>query len=185
MNDLTVSEQQRLRECEEVIDAGLETAFQVGETLAVIRDERLYRATHSNFEDYCRDRFNRGRDWAEGRIKAAQVLKELPMEIGTPAPTLEQAKHLAKVSPEQRAEVWKDVTKLGKPKTKEVKEGVAKVRSRGSGPVVRVTFRKDLKEANWALGRMYRAMCNLGMEHQVKEHISALIKLLEAKKQRP
>jgi hypothetical protein len=181
MNELTVSERERLRACEEIIDAGLEKAFAVGDSLAVIQQERLYRATHDNFEDYCRDRFNRGRDWAEGRIRAVQVLKALPMEIGNPPPTLEQAKVLAKLDPEQRAEVWQKVSKHGKPKTKKVKEEVAKVRDHATKRVVQVTFRKDLKEAKWALGRMYRAMCRLGMEPQVKDHISGLLKILDAR----
>ena len=82
--ELTVSEQSELTQCEEIIERGAKHFVAVGSALATIRDQRLYRATHTNFETYLRDRWHRGRDWAEVTINAAAVIDRLPTEIGNP-----------------------------------------------------------------------------------------------------
>jgi hypothetical protein len=54
---LEQSEQSRLVELEGVIRRGLQIFFEVGHALSEIRDKRLYRSTHSTFEEYCQDRW--------------------------------------------------------------------------------------------------------------------------------
>lgn len=41
------------------LELKVERAFvEAGAALRQLRDKRLYRSTHKNFEEYCRDRFN-------------------------------------------------------------------------------------------------------------------------------
>lgn len=50
---------------------------QAGIALRELRDRRLYRSTHKNFEEYCQDRFGFNRISAHNRIAAAEVLDNL------------------------------------------------------------------------------------------------------------
>jgi hypothetical protein len=54
---LTREESDELADLEAIVDAGLEKFLEVGNAIAEIRDRRLYRATHSDFNAYIRDRF--------------------------------------------------------------------------------------------------------------------------------
>ncbi len=67
-----------LAECETVIERGLATFVEVGQALLRIRDERLYRETHTTFEDYCRERWAMSRSYAHRQIEAAGVVGLLP-----------------------------------------------------------------------------------------------------------
>ena len=55
--ELTLLETGMLTDCEEVIEQGMETFFEVGDALLKIRDCRLYRESHATFDEYCRDRW--------------------------------------------------------------------------------------------------------------------------------
>ncbi len=39
--------------------AFVQTFYEVGNALLQIRDERLYRQTHSTFEEYCREKWSK------------------------------------------------------------------------------------------------------------------------------
>lgn len=103
--DLTLSapESATLVQCEAVIRQGLESFITVGTALCRIRDERLYRATHPNFQAYCEITWGFGREYAHRLIGAANVVGMLP--IGNTITNEAQARELARVAPEQRAEV--------------------------------------------------------------------------------
>jgi hypothetical protein len=75
---LTTSERRRCGELEAVIDRGMQTFVEVGEALAEIREARLYRASHATFEDYCRERWDMDRSYAQRHIDAARVVAMLP-----------------------------------------------------------------------------------------------------------
>lgn len=66
-----------LAELEAIIDAGLQTFFEVGNALAEIRERRLYRDQYETFDVYCRERFNFNRQRASQLIKAAAVSRIL------------------------------------------------------------------------------------------------------------
>lgn len=72
---LTQSEADDLAAHEATIRAGLDTFRAVGRALLVIRDERLYRATHATFEAYCLDRWTMSRPAAYRLVDAAEVLQ--------------------------------------------------------------------------------------------------------------
>ena len=89
-------------------------AFEGDRALRELQDRRLYRSTHSSFEQYCRDRFGFSRDSAHLKIRASQVYDNITSYLPTngrqiPLPTNErQLRSLAKAKlvPETEAQVW-------------------------------------------------------------------------------
>jgi hypothetical protein len=103
-----VSETRSLPELEAVIERGLATFVDVGTALLEIREGRLYRDSHSTFEDYCRERWG----FSDRRARYLMTAAEIVTEIGTtvPVPTNErQVRELARIPADQRAEVWQRV----------------------------------------------------------------------------
>lgn len=132
MTDATQLAQPTLHECEEVIERGLETFVEVGQALMVIRDGRLYKATHSSFDDYCRERWGWDRTRASQLITSSEVLNMFNT-LEAPAPTNDrQARALAplKDDPEAMAEVMEQVTEAAeaagsKVTAQQIKDAVA------------------------------------------------------------
>jgi hypothetical protein len=77
MNSLLLIEVTRFNELEQVISIGLGTFVQVGAALLEIRDSLLYRGTHGTFEEYCQDRWDIARNYANKLIAAASVVLNL------------------------------------------------------------------------------------------------------------
>jgi hypothetical protein len=71
--DLSVVEQTRLGELEEVIERGIQVFLEVAEALMEVRDGRLYRKTHPTFEDYCSQRWGMSRRRAYQLIDVAEI----------------------------------------------------------------------------------------------------------------
>jgi phage N-6-adenine-methyltransferase len=99
--DLSI--QTSLAELESVIEKGIQTFIEVGNALCRIRDGKLYRATHSTFESYCKERWGMTKRNANLLIVEAEVAKEM----GTIVPEINrgQARELSRVEPEQRQRV--------------------------------------------------------------------------------
>jgi hypothetical protein len=124
---LAVVEAQALAEREAVIERGLATFVDVGTALAEIRDDRLYRASFPTFEDYCRGRWNLSRAHAYRMIDAAAAVSPIG-DMGLPLPANEsQARELAHVPAEDRADVWAQTVERtnGKPTAAAIRETVA------------------------------------------------------------
>lgn len=126
---LTTVEQSRRAEYEETIGRTRSAFVECGRALAGMRDERLYRNTHGTFEAYCQEVWGFSRPRAYQLIEAAQVVSTVVDKAPElPAPTNEaQARELARVPEEQRAEVWQRVvTKAdGKPTAAAIREVVS------------------------------------------------------------
>jgi hypothetical protein len=129
---LTEDEDQALARCETTIEHGLQTFYAVGNALVEIRDERLYRATHRAFEDYCQERWGMTRQHANRLIAAAETVKNLE-PIGSilpsyPLPTAEsQIRSLTNLAPEQQIGAWTEaVGRSGGQPTAAIVEQVAK-----------------------------------------------------------
>lgn len=128
---LTVAEVDCLEDCEQRIERGLKTFVEVGTALATIRDNRLYRTEFGTFEDYCRARWDMGRDYADRMIVAAQVVPTI-VGTGLPAPTKEsQARELARVPEPERVGVWRETVERtgGKPTAAAIRETAAATRA--------------------------------------------------------
>lgn len=98
-----------LAECEAVIERGIQTFIEVGEALAAIRDNDLFRETHETFEDYCRDRWGFHRQHAWRLIEASEIVGMLPASPIGDAPVNEaQVRELAplKENPGEMAAAW-------------------------------------------------------------------------------
>lgn len=121
---LTQAEASDLDECEQRIAKGMRTFVEVGTALLRIRDERLYRTTYGTFEDYCQQRWGFNRHRASQMITAAEVVTTVTTG-DLPAPANEaQARELARVEPERRAEVWRETVERteGRPTAAAVRE---------------------------------------------------------------
>lgn len=62
-----------LADLEAVIERGLKTFVEVGQALMEIRDNDLYKETHTTFEGYCRERWGFARRTAYHYIDAAKI----------------------------------------------------------------------------------------------------------------
>ncbi|MDV7171920.1 hypothetical protein R4144_00625 [Gordonia amicalis] len=105
-----------LVECEAVIERGLKSFVEVGQALARIRDERLYKAEFATSEEYCRERWDFARRTAYQFIDAAKVCAQLrTLEAPTPA-TESQARELSGLQPGEAQEVMQAAHKATKRK---------------------------------------------------------------------
>lgn len=98
----------RLADLEQVIGEGLGTFVAVGRALTEIRDGELYKATHSTFEGYCRERWDMGKSRVYQLIEASTVVENVH-NCGQPPANEAQVRELAKVDPRQQEEVWVEV----------------------------------------------------------------------------
>lgn len=111
-----------LPKLEAVIESGLTVFVTVGNALMEIRNGRLYRETHSTFEQYCLDRWGISRSHAYKLMGAAEVVNAFPVDVTVPK-VLTQALALVDISEETRVAVWEAAQKAssGKPTEKTVK----------------------------------------------------------------
>jgi hypothetical protein len=111
--ELSTIERAELGRYEAVIKRGIDTFVAVGNALSAIRRERLYRATHRNFEEYCEKRWQMTYSYANKLMAASEVVGNLTTENRTIVHVLpqteSQARPLAKLEPEQQREVWVEV----------------------------------------------------------------------------
>ncbi len=131
---LTISEQGQLSELEVIIDKGLNTFYEVGKALSLIREGRLYRASHATFEEYCEKRWEMSRAYAYRTIGAADVVESLSPIGDIPLPRNEaQARPLTSLEPEQRQEAWQKAVEesSGHPTAKQVQLAADEVTGKG------------------------------------------------------
>jgi hypothetical protein len=109
---LSPKERSRLSALEATVERGLTTWWEVGLALVEIRDARLYRATHSTFESYCRERWGFSRQRAHQHIVAGlfaevcqRTLDKVPPNEHAARAQLEQLTRevLAALPPEEQA----------------------------------------------------------------------------------
>lgn len=138
---LTPAERRRLGALEKRIQTGMQTFRDVGMALLEVRDSRLYRESHSTFEDYARERWQLDKTRAYQFIGAAEVVKHVGED---PALTNEaQARELVPLLHEDPAavtEVWEHVKESGRPVTAAlIREKVAEVTNPAGEPEPTVT----------------------------------------------
>ncbi len=123
------------------LEKTVQQAFVIaGESLKILRDKRLYRETHHNFESYVKDRFDFSKRNAYYLIDAVEVVNNLKSEQFVHStlvlPTTEfQCRPLTKLPPEQQREVWRAAVEKAKgkvPSARIVKEIVNKDKSQSN-----------------------------------------------------
>jgi DNA adenine methylase len=126
--DLTYDEQRDRAHLERKVEGAF---YEAGKALKELRDLRLYRTTHNDFESYCLDRFGFGRQNAHKQIKAADVFEILSTNHVQILPScVDQAAPLAHadLTDEQRIKLWEDLTQDGRPPNgKKVRNAVAEI----------------------------------------------------------
>jgi hypothetical protein len=108
--ELTKEEAKELFRLEKTVEKGF---YLAGVALTQIREQRLYRKTHSSFEKYCRDRFDFTRAAARYLIGAAEVVNNLKCkQFVYTFPTKEsQCRPLLGLTPELQRKVWLEAVK--------------------------------------------------------------------------
>jgi hypothetical protein len=102
---LTFAEEAELAQLEHQIENGIRTFMQVGSALVTINENKLYRATHSTFIEYAKDRFGLTGSYAYRVMAGAKVVTELPSPIGDIITVESQARELVGLPTKQAAEV--------------------------------------------------------------------------------
>lgn len=104
-----------------------------------IRDQRLYKAVHRDFDTYCRERWGMSRRQVDRLIVAAYTIEQLESilrPIGLTLPTAEtQVRPLAALPEAERAEAWAEAVEIAGgevPTEAEVEEVVARRRPQSS-----------------------------------------------------
>lgn len=113
VKDLSVQEEKRLEQLENVVVENFQTFVQVGQALAEIRDRKLYRRKAMTFEKYCKELFDIAKSRAYELISAADVVENVrhggrfndEQQILLPL-NERQVRPLAKLRPEQQIAVW-------------------------------------------------------------------------------
>src|SRR5258705_13801344 len=105
MNELTISEANRLTDLECQMEQDQAAFVRYGNALLEIRESRLYRQSHPTFEDYCRERWQMTKSRANELIRSSKVAFNL-VEISTIQPNEAQAATLEQLEPGQQREVW-------------------------------------------------------------------------------
>ncbi|PSF30037.1 hypothetical protein C7H19_24075 [Aphanothece hegewaldii CCALA 016] len=94
----------------------VERAFsEAGSALKELRDRKLYRNTHTTFEEYCRDRFGHSRQKSYYLIAGAEIFQNLSTNRCQILPTTEyQVRPLSLLEPPQQPVAWRlAVTEAG------------------------------------------------------------------------
>ena len=92
----------------------------MGTALPQIRDQRLYRQSHTNFDNYCAERWQYGRGYADRLIGTAELAQKLTPIGVTMQPTHEaQLRPLLGLPLDQAKEAWLKAAKEadGRPPT--------------------------------------------------------------------
>lgn len=111
--ELSYPEQDRLAELEKTISENFQAFYVVGCALAEIQVNKLYRATHETFEEYCRERFEIARRTAYQYIETSTAMNNLRncaqiAHIENMPANEAQVRPLTRLEPEKQIEAWKE-----------------------------------------------------------------------------
>jgi hypothetical protein len=111
VSQLNNIERIELNQHEAIIERGLQTFYEVGQSLIEIRTKKLYRDHYANFEVYCMERWGMIEKRASHFMEAAKVIDNLRSgtNVGTDVllPINEaQARPLTQLPPAQQQQAW-------------------------------------------------------------------------------
>lgn len=139
IGELTKGEKKRFSDLCGVVDRGIKSFFEVGMALSEIRESRLYRETHDNFEDFCRERWDIGKTYAHGQIQAYHVVENV-RNCGAIIPANEaQARPLTMFETDDQIDIWNIVLE-------KANENNGKITASLVSSVVAEYLRKTVKE---------------------------------------
>jgi len=101
----TTNKAERLSYCEQTIAKGKQTFLEVGNALAEIMEEQLYKEKgYGSFSEYCEKEWGFKKSYAYQLVNAGAMVKQSP-ELSTIVENPAQARELAKIPAAKRAEV--------------------------------------------------------------------------------
>lgn len=108
LTTLSENEETKLVELEKTVSDGVTHFIEVGKALMEIRNQRLYRKTHTTFEDYCDEKWGFSRSEAYRQIQAAEVVSDLSITETADLPAnASLTRSLSKLkSPDARRQAW-------------------------------------------------------------------------------
>jgi hypothetical protein len=133
-NVLSPQEAQRLHELENIIQEGFESFLRVGLAFAEVRFHKLYRTTHTRFEDYCRDRWGLSLSRTNQIIGSVKVIENITQAFPQDAALLEETskcafRSLATLEPPLQSAVWELVKSIEeRPSGRTIEEVVETIR---------------------------------------------------------
>lgn len=187
-NGMSPMERRHLGALERRIANGLQTFREVGSALLEIRDQRLYRETHTSFEAYAAERWSLSRARAYQLIDSASVVRVLgdPDELRNEA----QARELVSLEPKEAQAVWVRVTEVAeqqdRPVTasliRKVKAQVIEPEREQAVPEVSMTERlvQDIARVGNTFQRWKEAKTTAAEKRRVTAATKALIDILSA-----
>ncbi|MEG4345735.1 hypothetical protein QUB70_21010 [Microcoleus sp. A003_D6] len=105
---LDIAERARLQQLESIVEQGLHTFYEVGKALEEIREQKLYRETHKNFEAYCHEKWGITKRRAYQFIDAAEIVENLCTNVHNSLVKEYQIRPLKGLPPEVQLEIWKE-----------------------------------------------------------------------------
>lgn len=109
-SQLSLTEQNELQACEQVIERGLQTFYEVGQALMEIRDKQLFRSDYETFDEYCQTRWGFQRPRADKFIRAAEAMHNLsPLGLNNMPTNERQVRPLTTLEPEDQRVAWQAV----------------------------------------------------------------------------
>ena len=120
-----IEKRTELEHHEAIIQRGLMTFTEVGASLMIIRDKRLYKKTHSTFESYCQERWGWSRQHATRHIQVAQIA-DILSPMGDKPTTERQARELTPLldQPDVLRETWDQVQAEGNVTAQSIRDAV-------------------------------------------------------------
>jgi hypothetical protein len=94
-----------LETCEAIIEAGLQTFYEVGQALAYVRDAELYRAGYITFQSYLKERWGFSFGWANRLMSSSDIVKSLA-DTPTPPTSVAVAEELTPLPTGLRKQIW-------------------------------------------------------------------------------
>jgi hypothetical protein len=105
---LDIAERARLQQLECIVEQGLHTFYEVGKALEEIREQKLYRETHKNFEAYCHEKWGITKRRAYQFIDAAEIMENLCTNVHNSLVKEYQIRPLKGLPPEVQLEIWQE-----------------------------------------------------------------------------
>lgn len=125
----TEASQDRLVRLAATVDKGLRSYIEAGKALREIRDRQLFKMVASTFDEFCQSRWKMTPQHASRLINAAEVAEDVE-PTGSRPPTERQARPLAALPREERAEAYREAIEEagGEPRTEHIEAAVERRR---------------------------------------------------------
>lgn len=130
-----------LEECEANIERCLKSFWELGEEYRYIRDNDLYKQTHSRWASYCKERWGLDRSTVDAAVRATEIRARLSAQSGVGPPhslpsNVEQTKPLSTLPEEEQVPAWEEAVEEAQANGKEqpTHEDVKRVVERRRAP---------------------------------------------------